>query len=286
MRVLDLIEYGKKLLKENDIEDFAIKSKRLAKFILNMNDQEIIQNMDKEIEEDCKTRFYLAIIEVISGMPIQYITNSQEFYGLDFYVDENVLIPQPDTEILVEEVLNIIKNNYKETINILDICTGSGCIGMAMSKKVEDVKTTLLDVSKDALNIAERNANKILGNPSNIKFIESDMFDEIEEEYDIIVSNPPYIAKTEWEDLSSEVQKEPFIALYGGEDGLDFYRILIEEAQKYLSDDGYLCLEIGYKQREDVIELLKENENYYNIYSKKDLSGNDRIVIAKRKPEN
>ena len=286
MRVLDLIEYGKKLLKENDIEDFALKSKRLAKFILNMNDQEIIQNMDKEIEEDDKTRFYLAIIEVISGMPLQYITNSQEFYGLDFYVDENVLIPQPDTEILVEEVIRIINENNKENMRILDICTGSGCIGISISKNVEDAKITLLDVSKDALNIAEKNANKILGNLSNIKFIESDMFDEVEEEYDIIVSNPPYIAKTEWEDLSSEVQKEPFIALYGGEDGLDFYKILIEEAQKYLSDDGYLCLEIGYKQREEVIELLKENENYYNIYSKKDLSGNDRIVIAQRKPEN
>ena len=285
MKVLELIEYGKKLLNENNIEDSNIKSKRLAKFILNMNDQDIISKADTEIDEDAKTRFYLAIIEIISGMPVQYITNSQDFYNSSFYVDENVLIPQPDTEILVEEIIKILNESYSDGSKILDICTGSGCIGISVGKNVQNVKISMLDISDKALEITKKNANKILGNLSNIKFIESDMFEEVEEEFDIIVSNPPYIAKDEWETLSKDVQHEPFLALYGGKDGLDFYKILINESHKYLSDNGYLCMEIGYKQKEDVIKLLKENENYYNIYSKKDLSGNDRIVIAQRKSE-
>ena len=282
MNITELIEYGKKTLKDNKIEDYNIIAKTIAKYVLNLSNEELIMYNKKEISEDEQMQYYLTLVEIAQGKPIQYITNKQEFYGSEFYVNEDVLIPQPDTEILVEEVLNII-DTYNENVKILDMCTGSGCIGISLNKKMPDEKVTLLDISDKALLVAEKNANMILGDLSNIKFIKSNMFEEIEEEFDIIVSNPPYIESKEIVKLDKQVQHEPILALYGGEDGLDFYRILIEQSHKYLSDNGYLCLEIGYNQKDKVLQLLNENKNYTNIYSKKDLSGNDRIIIAQRK---
>ena len=289
MNIKELVDYGKKLLKENDIEDYNIIAKKLAKYILKIDDAKIILEEEKQVEEQDKTRYYLAIIEVISGFPVQYITNKQEFFGLEFFVNENVLIPQPDTEILVEEVLEILKNNKEklknenDKIKVLDICTGSGCIGISIAKNNEDCNVEMLDYSEDAIDVAKINANKILGNLSNVKFTISDMFEEIEQEYDIIVSNPPYIKTNEIDSLNEQVKHEPKLALDGGEDGLSFYKELVEEGYKYLSDNGFLCMEIGYDQKDDVINLIKENGNYHNIYSKKDLSGNDRIIIAQIK---
>ena len=282
MNVKELIDYGKNTLKENEIEDYIIIAKKLAKYVLKMNDSELIINEQNNVEEEQEEYYKIELIEVINGKPIQYITNSQEFYSNDFYVDNNVLIPQPDTEILVEETLDIIKKNNKN-VKVLDICTGSGCIGISIAANSKESKVIMSDISKEALNVAQKNANKILGDLSNIRFIESDMFEEIEEELDIIVSNPPYISFEELQNLDEQVKQEPIIALYGYEDGLGFYRILAEESHKYLSDDGYLCMEIGYKQKDDVIKLLEKNGNYKKIYSKKDLAGNDRIVIAQRK---
>ena len=148
--------------------------------------------------------------------------------------------------------------------------------------KNPDEKITMLDISKTALEIAKKNAENLILDSSNIEFVESDMFENVEEEYDIIVSNPPYIETDELENLDKQVLKEPLLALNGGKDGLDYYKILIEESHKYLSDNGYLCMEIGFNQKDAVIDLLEKNGNYKNIYSKKDLSGNDRIVIAQR----
>ena len=282
MNVKELIDYGKNTLKENETEDYTIIAKKLAKYVLKMNDSELIINEQNNVEEEQEEYYKLELIEIINGKPIQYITNSQEFYSNEFYVDNNVLIPQPDTEILVEETLDIIKKNNKN-VKVLDICTGSGCIGISIAANSKESKVIMSDISKEALNVAQKNANKILGDLSNIRFIESDMFEEIEEELDIIVSNPPYISFEELQNLDEQVKQEPIIALYGYEDGLGFYRILVEESHKYLSDDGYLCMEIGYKQKDEVIKLLEKNGNYKNIYSKKDLAGNDRIVIAQRK---
>lgn len=280
MNIKELIEYGKNVLKDNNIEDYSIIAKILTKHILELDDTGIIVNEEKEISEEEKIAYFLKLDELIEGKPIQYITNTQEFYGSSFYVNESVLIPQPDTEILVEETIKIIKeNNFK---NILDICTGSGCIGISIAKSIQDVNIIMTDISEDALDVTKINANRVLGNLSNIRIISSNMFEEIEEEVDVIVSNPPYIKAEDLKKLPKDVQNEPDLALDGGEDGLDFYRILIEESHKYLSDNGYLCLEIGYNQRNEVIELLNNNGNYKNIYVKKDLSRNDRIIIAQR----
>lgn len=281
MQIKELINYGKKLLIKNEIQDSTIIAKTLAEYILQMDRMQIVINEEKEIEEDEKTRYYLALIEIIQGMPLQYITNKQEFMNLEFYVDENVLIPQPDTETLVEEVINIAKDN-KGKLEILDMCTGSGCIGISLAKNITNSDITMTDISKNALNIAKINCekNEI---KNNVEFKESNMFKNISKKYDIIVSNPPYIQKNIIKTLPKNVQKEPLIALDGGEDGLDFYKILVDEAYKFLNDEGYLCLEIGYDQKEEVIKLLNDNENYKEICCKKDLSGNDRIIVAKKK---
>lgn len=281
MQIKELINYGKKLLTKNEIQDSTIIAKTLAEYILQMDRMQIVINEEKEIEEDEKTRYYLALIEIIQGMPLQYITNKQEFMNLEFYVDENVLIPQPDTETLVEEVINIAKDN-KGKLEILDMCTGSGCIGISLAKNITNSDITMTDISKNALNIAKINCekNEI---KNNVEFKESNMFKNISKKYDIIVSNPPYIQKNIIKTLPKNVQKEPLIALDGGEDGLDFYKILVDEAYKFLNDEGYLCLEIGYDQKEEVIKLLNDNENYKEICCKKDLSGNDRIIVAKKK---
>lgn len=281
MRIKELIKYGKKLLKENEMQDSSIMAKTLAEYILQMDRMQIIINEEKEIKEEEKTRYYLALIEIVQGMPLQYITNKQKFMNLEFYVDENVLIPQPDTEILVEEVINIAKDNKNE-LEILDLCTGSGCIGISLAKNINNANVTMTDISRKALNIAKINCekNEI---KNNIEFKESNMFKNISKKYDIIVSNPPYIKKATINTLPKNVQKEPKIALDGGEDGLDFYKILVDEAYKFLNDEGYLCLEIGYDQKEAVMKLLKDSKQYREICCKKDLSGNDRIVISKKK---
>jgi len=214
-------------------------------------------------------------------MPIQYITNNQEFMKLNFYVDKNVLIPQPDTEILVEEVIEISKKiNSKK---ILDLCTGSGAIGVSLAKYLPNCEITAVDISKKALQIAKKNAiiNEV---EKQITFISSDLFSNLEsQKFDIIVSNPPYIKRNDIENLEEQVKKEPLIALDGGEDGLDFYKKIIKEAHKYLVSEGYLCLEIGYNQKDEVIKLIEKEETFKNIYSKKDLYGIDRIIIAEMK---
>lgn len=195
--------------------------------------------------------------------------------GLNFYVNENVLIPQSDTEILVEEVLQLLKQNVSK--KILDICTGSGAIAISIAKMQENSTVTASDISEEAINIARKNS---VDNNTDIEFVLSNMFEKINGKFDIIVSNPPYIEENVISTLPKEVQKEPYIALSGGEDGLKFYRIIAKEGKKFLNANGYIAVEIGYNQKEKVIELF-EKEEYKEVYSKKDFGGNDRIVIAK-----
>lgn len=209
---------------------------------------------------------------------MQYITNQQEFMKLNFYVDENVLVPRPDTEILVEEVIKIVKKQKKE--QILDLCTGSGAIGISIAKYVASSNVVLADISKEALQVAKKNA-KQNGVEKQITLIQSNLFEKIQTTFDIIVSNPPYIRSKVIKTLQKEVQQQPQIALDGGEDGLFFYRDIIKKAKQYLNPNGYLCLEIGYDQKESVIGLLEESNQYQEIENKKDLSENDRVIIAK-----
>lgn len=268
-------------LKSYDIEDSVNIARILMCFTIDKPKEYIIIN-DKEILSNEIIEKYNSYIEKIkNGYPLQYITNQQEFMKLNFYVDENVLIPQPDTEILVEEVINISKSICTgQKIQALDLCTGSGAIAISMKKYINNIEVTATDISNKALKVAQMNAKY---NNVDIKLIESDMFNNVRGKYDIIISNPPYIERETIKLLPMDVQHEPIIALDGGTDGLDFYRKISDNAYKYLNRGGYLILEIGYNQKESVIEILKNKQKYNDIKCIKDLSNNDRVISARLK---
>ena len=285
MNIKELINFGKTTLEKNEVEDAGIIARVLAQYILKMDRNKMVINENSNIEEIDKHRYYLAIIEIIQGMPLQYITNSQEFYGIQMYVNEKVLIPQPDTEILVQEVIKIIeqknKNKEQKDMEILDMCTGSGCIAVAIATNVQNVNVMLADVSREALEIAKVNAQHA-NTTEKFKFIQTNMFENVEGKFDIIVSNPPYIETETINKLGIEVQNEPHLALDGGIDGLKFYKIISNNAFKYLNENGYLLLEIGYNQQNSVTQLLQDIGKYKNIETVKDLGGNYRVVIARK----
>ena len=230
MSIKQALEYAIKLLKENNIDEPILKSRIILSNILNQNKEYLMVHEIEELDEDLIKKFKEDMFKLCNNIPIQYITKKQEFMGLEFYVDENVLIPQPDTEILVEEVINIcvgvdVHIDPHKNIKILDLCTGSGAIGISIARNIENCEITLSDISNDALKIAQKNfvGAALLGDSQkNIKIIQSDLFENIKDKFDIIVSNPPYIKSDVIKTLDKEVQNEPILALDGGKDGLRY----------------------------------------------------------------
>ena len=264
------------MLKNSNIESPKLKARLLLQYILKKSRQYLIVYDNQEVDKKAQWEYFVNIEKLTKGMPLQHITHTQEFMKMDFYVDENVLIPRPDTEILVEETIKIAQT--MERPKILDLCTGSGAIAISLKKYIPSAQVYAVDISKKALEISKKNAHRL---EAEVKFIESNLFEKIKnEKFDIIVSNPPYIKKSDINYLSQEVQKEPQIALDGGYDGLDFYRKISYQAIDYLKFGSYLCFEIGYDQKEEVLEILKGIEHYTKTYCKKDLCGNDRVVIT------
>ncbi len=281
MKINELLLTGISILKQSNIDDGTLKSRILLADLLDKSKEYLIIHSEDEIDTKLSEMFLKRIERLKNNEPLQYIINKQEFMGFEFYVDKNVLIPQPDTENLVEEVIFLsekLRKNDKTELRILDMCTGSGAIAISISKLIKNSLVYASDISKKALKIAEENSSR---NQSNVLFFESDLFKNISELYkfDIIVSNPPYIETETIKELSEEVKQEPILALDGGKDGLEFYKKIVKEAKKYLNKDGYLAFEIGYNQKQEVEKLLREN-NYKNIYSRKDLAGNYRIVVG------
>ena len=273
MNIKECLEWGYDKLK--NIDNYRnICINMLAEILAKDNVYIRVHYLDN-VDERSVERFKNNIQNFLEGIPIQYINNKAYFMGLEFYVDENVLIPRCDTEILVEEIIKIIKKD--SLLKILDLCTGSGAIAISLKKYLNNIEIMASDISDKALMVAKKNASKI---GVDVKFIESDLFNNINGKFDLIVSNPPYIKKTVIPSLDKQVRNEPILALDGGKDGLDFYRKISYEAKKFLNNNGYLCFEIGYDQRKDVEDILLQN-GYINIYSKKDYGGNDRIIICK-----
>lgn len=267
------------ILKNENIDLPMLKSRITMQYTLNKSRQYIIANDDIKLTEVQENKYFEAVKKISKGIPIEHITHMKEFMKMNFFVDENVLIPRQDTEILVEEAIKIAKKTNAK--KILDLCTGSGIIAISIAKYVPNTQIVAVDISKEAIRVAKKNAisNDV---QDKITFVESNLFNNVKKEkFDIIVSNPPYIKKDIIKKLPKEVQKEPEIALDGGYDGLDFYKKISKEAYEYLKCEGYLCLEIGYDQKEDVMKLIKDEFKYTNIYSKKDLYDNDRIIVAK-----
>ena len=238
-------------------------------------------NLNKELTKEQYDEFLGYINDRINGRPVAYIVGNREFMGLDFFVKEGVLIPRPDTETLVEEIIQLCKNKNEE-INIVDIGTGSGAITVSLAKYIKNSKITSLDISDIPLEVGKINAVNN-GVDNRIEFLKSDVFTAIkntEKKFDIIVSNPPYIPKKDIETLHTQVKDyEPYNALEGGEDGLDFYRQITEESIKYLKQGGILAYEVGHDQSEDVSKIMKHH-GYDKIYTKKDIQGIDRVVIG------
>lgn len=288
MKQIELLKWGKSELENKKVEEADIKAKKLIEFVLNQSRSKFILNELKEVLEEKKLEYKKYIEEIVKGKPIQYITNSQEFMGLDFYVDENVLIPQPDTEILVEETIKILNNTSKT--KVLDLCTGSGAIAVSLAHYCKTIEVIGADIDDNALQIAMKNARKHVQN-NKITFAKSDMFKQIQNRiFDVIVSNPPYIETKEIQNLSNEVQHEPKLALDGGEDGLKFYKEILEQSANFLNSDGYLLFEIGYDQGDKIIKLYNElkkcNKCLLEIITEKpikDLGGNDRVMIFKKR---
>lgn len=279
MKIREAINKGMVELKVNGIETPKMKARLLMQFMLNKPRQYIIVYDENELTKAQENEYFKNIKKLINGIPLQHITHQQEFMKLNFYVDNNVLIPRADTEILVEEVIAIAKKT--EAKKILDLCTGSGAIAVSLAKYIEKSQITAVDISEKALKIAQKNAmnNDV---ESQIIFVKSNLFENLpNDKYDIIVSNPPYIKKRVINTLSKEVKNEPTIALDGGEDGLDFYRKILKNGYEYLKYRGYICLEIGYDQKYDVIELIENEGKYRDTYSKKDLFNNDRVIVTR-----
>lgn len=278
MTIAENLKRAVQLLKQANVEESVRLSKMLLAHIIKKSKEYLVIHSSEELQLEIEQEYNRKIEEIIKGKPIQYITGHQEFMKLDFLVNENVLIPQPDTEILVEEILNLC--NEDKEYKILDLCTGSGIIGISIAKYIEKCDVTLVDISNLALEVAKKNLeyNKI---SNKVEIIQSDMFNKVEGKFDVIASNPPYIETDVICTLPKDVQNEPIIALDGGKDGLNFYRDIAQNAYKFLNKNGYLCLEIGYKQKNKIINILEETKKYENIYYKKDLSGNNRVIIAK-----
>ena len=280
MTIKETLNKGMIMLKNNKVESPKLKARLLLQYVLKKSRQYLIVYDNEEITKKEQWEYFINIEKLSQGIPLQHITHSQEFMKMDFKVNKDVLIPRQDTEILVEEVINLAKD-IKNPV-ILDLCTGSGAIAVSIAKYVKNVKVYAIDISKNAIEIARENAvqNGVI---NNVKFIESDLFEKLQDEkFDIIVSNPPYIATKEIKKLSKEVQNEPRLALDGGTDGLKFYRKILQNAYKFLKVPGYLCLEIGYDQKNAVKEIIEKEGRYIENYCIKDLCQNDRVIVAKR----
>jgi len=269
--ISDIIRKGMEAL-ENKVENPIREARLILADAAKLSVSDIIIRGGDEVSTECEKKYFENIKKRAAGMPFSYITGEQEFFGLKFSVNENVLIPRADTEILVEFALSCGGKN------VLDICTGSGCIAVALAKNLPDCAVSAVDVSPAALEVAKKNASH---NGCDVSFIEMDILSEIPQgKFDLIVSNPPYIEKAELFSLMKDViEFEPRLALDGGDDGLIFYRRICALAPKILKKGGILAFEIGYNQYESVYEIMKEN--FSEIGYKEDLSGIKRVLYGK-----
>lgn len=272
-----LYQEGKNRLESRSVPDAGLDAWYLLEFVTGKTRADYYGNPEETIAEDLQERYLRAVEQRMERIPLQHITGEQEFMGLSFRVNEHVLIPRQDTETLAEEALGFLRPGMR----ILDLCTGSGCILLSLLKiggeSARGLRGVGADVSVEALKVAAQNAEN-LGVPA--KFVESDLFAGIEGRFGLIVSNPPYIPSKVIDGLQEEVRlHDPRIALDGWEDGLHFYRRIAQESAAYLEPGGRLALEIGQDQAERVSALL-EAAGFRDVYVKRDLSGNDRVVCG------
>ena len=266
------------MLKAAGVENEAAESWFLMETVCQISRSFYLLHERDEMEHGQETAYLELTEKRCQRIPLQYLTGEQEFMGLPFAVNEHVLIPRQDTEVLVEEAISILKSEMPDA-DVLDLCTGSGCIGISIHSFCPDTKVTGADISEEALQVAKHNA---LQNQVSVNFVHSDLFSGISGCFDMIVSNPPYIPSKVIDTLMPEVRDhEPVGALDGKEDGLYFYRKITEESVAHLNDGGYLLYEIGYDQAEAISGFMKEH-GFNDIEVIRDLAGLDRVVRGRR----
>ncbi len=299
----ELYLQGKGRLLDAGVAEAELEARLLLEFVCKTGRNDLLVHGDREVDGNQVSAYNILIGQRRERVPLQYLTGVQEFMGLEFQVDRHVLIPRQDTEILAEEVLR----NLHDGMAVLDMCTGSGCILISLLHYSNNCRGVGADISEEALVMARRNAERLLGAAASdggqqgffgpkileekpgeeaitdrIRFIKSDLYEQISDKFDIIVSNPPYICSEVIDTLMPEVREyEPRSALDGGKDGLYFYRRIIEGSKKHLFGGGMLFLEIGYDQRESVTTLM-EQAGFLEIHAVKDYSGLDRVVYGTR----
>jgi len=273
MTVEDLIIYGKKTV-------HSTHAKMLLADLLEINPLELLNYLDKEIDEEIVNNYKKRIEALSSKKPIQYVIGNVNFYGNKFKVNENVLIPRFETEELVENTLKYIDDIFSsKDLKVIDLGCGSGCIGITLKNKKPNLNVTLLDISPKALEVAKQNATDL---KIDVTLVENDMLEGLNEKYDVIISNPPYIKENEEiEDIVKN--NEPHLALYAGIDGLDCYRKILKEAPNHVNKDFLIAFEIGESQKEDVITLATAYFPKATIITKKDMQERDRMVFIYQK---
>lgn len=277
----DVLFSLRKRLSEAGIEEAVAESYLFLEWICGIDKAGFFADPDAEVAEDKVRRLNEMVDKRTRRFPLQYLMGSCEFMGSSFYVDERVLIPRQDTECLVELALERLSHLQDQSLTVLDLCTGSGCIGLSVKKYFPQAEVTLSDLSRDALEVARYNAGAL---GLDVRFVQGDLFENITGRFHMILSNPPYIASDEIKVLMPEVRDhEPRMALDGEADGLAFYRRIVREAGEYLYPGGWLMFEIGMDQGEALLELLGE-EGYIDTEIKKDLAGLDRMALG-RMPE-
>ena len=273
-RLKGLLADGAKMLAQAGIDEAELDARYILEYITGLNSAQYFINSEDIIEKDKAEEFFRLIERRSKRIPLSYVIGTRDFFGLTFKVDENVLIPEQETELLVEEVIK-----HSEGKSVLDMCTGSGCIAISIALFGKPSKVAASDISEKALEVARENAKSIKA--GEISFIQGDMFENVTDKFDIIVSTPPYIETGEIDELMPEVRDYiPRLALDGDIDGLKFYRIISKEAVKKLNKNGRIFYEIGYNQSRAVASILLEN-GFTDITVIKDYSGLDRIVMAK-----
>ena len=269
MTIKELIDYGEQHISNQ-------KAQMLLEYYLNSSVFEISTKLNEVVDKELEKKYKSSIEKIANNYPIQYLMGKTNFYGNDFIVNENVLIPRFETEELVENVIDYIKKYLSENIKVIDLGTGSGCIGITLKKKIPSLNVTCSDISELALNVAKENARRL---ETSIEFIKSDMLENVKGKYSVIISNPPYIAMDE--EIEDVVKNnEPHLALYADNNGLYFYDKILSTCKKNLEDKFLIAFEIGMTQKEKVISLA---EKYFGdevtCVCKKDLSEKDRMVF-------
>ena len=279
MNVSELLNSGSKTLKQNKIKTHQLDSELVLSSLLKKQRENLLINVNEKVSKNTIESFKRLIFRRANKEPLAYILKNKEFWSKDFFVDRSTLIPRPETELLCESVIKILKN---KNLHILDMGTGTGCIILSILNEIKDAKGIGVDISREAIKVARKNSNKF-GLNKRVKFLNKSLEDIYSYKFDLIVSNPPYIKTSDIKNLSDDIKRfEPRIALDGGKEGLDVIKKVIYKSRTILKKLGMLALEIGYGQYYQVSQILKK-ENFREELLVKDYKNNVRCILAKFK---